>query len=241
MAIDLTNRYATSSYMRGGVTAWSNNRTLNPVSRGMLHHTAGWYLKKLGTNASEKEETAEIDAIARDHFNRFGIGPGYYYFAFPSGRLYAVGKWGTHRAHTKWFDPDTRKYHNRIGIAICAVGNYEDDKPTKQMLTAIEEGIREVEGFAGRKLPWTGHGRTPSVDAGGSPVIQGTLCPGKYLLSWLDSYLEARNKPIEIRPKPLKATDVSAWTQAWQRGTENPRYEGEFERHEIVIPRRKVK
>lgn len=231
--IDITHRYNNVAYMRGGTGAWANNRTLNPVSRGMIHHTAGWYTKKLGPTATENEEVQEIDRIAADHFNRFGIGPGYFYFAFPSGRLYAVGKWGTHRAHTKGHDPETGKYHNQVGIAICAVGNYEDDKPSTALLGALAAGIHEVEDIAKRKLPWTGHGETPTVG-----FTQSTACPGRHVQAWLTAYLVGRETPAPTVPKPVGKSDIAAWTEFYNRGAVPVRFDGGDAVYEV---RRKVK
>jgi hypothetical protein len=212
-AIDLTDRYNTNAYMRGGPSAWANPRILNPVSRGYIHHTAGFYTSPMQlrkADATEAHERAEIDAIALDHATRFGIGPGYVYLVFPSGRVYAVGKWGTHRAHTKGRDPDTKKHHNEIGIGVCAVGNYETEHPTTAMTSAIAKTMKEVEGHAGRKLPWTGHGETPTVNAQGVAYSQATLCPGKNLLAWLHTHLNERDRPIPIRPEAPTTSQVEA-------------------------------
>lgn len=232
MTIDLTSRYATVAFMRGGPGAWTNNRTLNPVSRGYLHHTAGWYGPRLTERATEDQERQQIDAVAADHFTRFGIGPGYVYLVFPSGRSYAVGKWGTHRAHTKGRDPITKKPHNVIGIGVCAFGNYEDEQPTQAMLRALAETMQEVESYAGRTLPWTAHGQTPTVDSAGNNLPQGTACPGKNLIAWLPNWRETLRPTI-----PAKAS-VFDWTEFYRRGATPVRFDGPDAVYEV---RKKVR
>jgi hypothetical protein len=141
----------------------------------MIHHTAGWYLGvTLDENATESEELAQMDAVAFDHASRFEIGPGYYYFAFPSGRLYAVGKYGTHRAHTKGKNPETANWWNRESLAICAFGDYQSNFVTWGLMNAIHEGIDEITGYAG-ELPLFGHREVP-----GNPTS--TRCPGDNLM-----------------------------------------------------------
>ena len=108
MAIDLTDRYFATEFMRGGVARWKLDRTAWPCRAIVLHHAAGWYGPPLGPDASRRDEEQRIHSLARDHHARFGIGPGYHYVAFPSGRLYAVGKAGTQRAHTKGRNPGER-------------------------------------------------------------------------------------------------------------------------------------
>ena len=127
MAIDLTDRYFATEFMRGGVARWKLDRDAWPCRAIVLHHAAGWYGPPLGADASRRDEEQRIDSLARDHHARFGIGPGYHYVAFPSGRLYAVGKAGTQRAHTKGRNPETGERWNIEAIGVCALGDYERD------------------------------------------------------------------------------------------------------------------
>ena len=140
MAIDLTERYFATEFMRGGVARWKLDRNAWPVRAIVLHHAAGWYGSPLGPDASRREEEERIHSLARDHRARFGIGPGYHYAAFPSGRLYAVGKAGTHRAHTKGRNPETGERWNVDAIGVCALGDYERagrDQPSPGLREAI--------------------------------------------------------------------------------------------------------
>jgi hypothetical protein len=180
VTIDLTDRYNTSEYMaqfdrRGNRIDWTIDREEEPVLALMIHHTAGWYLGvTLDENSTEEQERAQIDEVAIDHFIRFDIGPGYHYFAFPSGRLYAVGKYGTHRAHTKGKNPETQNWWNRESMAICAFGDYQSNFVSVKLMRAIHDGIDEITAYAG-ELPLFGHREVP-----GNPTA--TQCPGDNLM-----------------------------------------------------------
>ncbi|MYA20967.1 MAG: hypothetical protein F4Z25_12155 [Chloroflexi bacterium] len=196
MAIDLTDRYFATEFMRGGMARWKLDRDAWPVRAIVLHHAAGWYGPPLGPDASRREEEERVHSLARDHHARFGIGPGYHYVAFPSGRLYAVGKAGTHRAHTKGRNPETGRYWNVEAIGVCALGDYEHrgrDDPTPGLRDAIEEAVEEIRGFRFTlpNAPVFGHGATPTVDASGDSAPQATSCPGRRLTP----LLEALNRP----------------------------------------------
>ena len=179
--IDLTDRYDDDRYRRTPRERWTLDRAKHPVRAVVLHHTAGWYGPALGEGASERQERDQIDALAADHRERFGIGPGYHYLAFPSGRLYAVGKWGTHRAHTKGRDPDRRDRWNVQAIGLCAFGNFEVETPSRGLLAALRAGIREVRRLADAEVAVFPHGGAPTVDASGASLPQTTACPGAAL------------------------------------------------------------
>ncbi|HEX9704441.1 MAG TPA: N-acetylmuramoyl-L-alanine amidase [Gemmatimonadales bacterium] len=181
MTIDRTARYHVPRYQRDG-TDWTVDRAGEPVKALVLHHSAGWYGPKLTASASQNAETAQIDSLALDHRHRFGIGPGYYYVAFPSGRLYAVGKYGTQRAHTKGKNPATGNWWNRESLAICAMGNYETDVVPEGLMAALREGIAEVRGYTSATIPIYAHGEVP-----GNPSV--SQCPGRHLKACLSAFL----------------------------------------------------
>ncbi len=190
MAIDLTERYFATEFMRDGMARWKLDRDAWPVRAIVLHHAAGWYGPPLGADASRRDEEQRIHSLARDHHTRFGIGPGYHYVAFPSGRLYAVGKAGTHRAHTKGRSPETGVHWNLEAIGICALGDYErrgGDEPTPGLHEAIEAAVEEIRGFrfTAPGAPVFGHGLTPTANASGDPLPQATSCPGRRLIPLL--------------------------------------------------------
>ena len=184
MTIDLTNRYNTSAYMRSDID-WTIDRDLEPVRALMIHHAAGWYGPVLDENSTEAEEIEQIDALARDHFARFGIGPGYYYSAFPSNRLYAIGKYGTHRAHILGKNPETANWWNRESLAIVAFGDYQANSVPLGLWLAIEQGIEEIRGYTQEDLTLYGHREVPG-DTGT------TSCPGDNLMELIDNF---RNPP----------------------------------------------
>ncbi|MDO9444130.1 MAG: N-acetylmuramoyl-L-alanine amidase [Dehalococcoidia bacterium] len=182
---DLTNRYYLDSYMEGGLARWALDRGRRPVRAVILHHTGGWYGRPLDASTTVEEEIAQVDALARDHRARFGIGPGYHYLAFPSGRAYAVGKWGTQRAHTTGRDPATGERWNVQAVGVCAFGNFEAERPAPGTVAAVRAVLAEMNRIAGRVLPVIPHGETPSTDASGRGLAQATACPGTHLRSAL--------------------------------------------------------
>lgn len=180
---DVTDRYDVPAYREGNPARWTVDRVDRPVRAIVVHHTAGWYGRTLTAAATEQREIEQIDALAEDHRTRFGIGPGYHYLAFPSGRVYAVGKWDTHRAHTTGRNTATGEYWNVDAIGICAFGNYEKAEPSDALVLAMTDAVEQVRALAGSHVPLYGHGAAPTVNALGTPQPQATACPGRYLLA----------------------------------------------------------
>ncbi|KKM57024.1 hypothetical protein LCGC14_1551090 [marine sediment metagenome] len=181
--IDLTDRYHIARYMRGGLAVWTLDRGDFPVEAGILHHSAGTYGGVvLDADSPETVERDQLDALARDHYARFGIAIGYHYVLFPSGRLYAVGKWGTQRAHVKGRNPITTQRWNIDAIGIVAFGDFEKEAAGEALREAIESAVAEVRDIAGERVPVHGHGLTPTVNSAGVKYRQGTMCPGRNLL-----------------------------------------------------------
>ena len=147
----------------------------SPCAPLVLHHAGGWYGIPLGAGASVEDERAQLDALARDHAARFGIGPGYHYAAFPSGRAYAVGKWGTHRAHVRGRDAASRARWNRLAIGVVALGDYDQARPSPALLTALGTALREASRLAGRPVALLPHGGVPAVDGAGALLPPSTL------------------------------------------------------------------
>lgn len=191
MAIDLTERYHTREFQAefshsGRRIDWTVDRATEPVLALFIHHSAGYYPGvELDKNATEEEEIAQLDALAADHRHRFGIGPGYYYAGFLSGRLYAIGKYGTHRAHIKGRNPETQNWWNREALAIVAFGNYQTDDVPLRLWNAIAEGIEEVRGIVGERLPLHGHREQQA----------GTSCPGDNLMRWVQTWRDLGKPP----------------------------------------------
>lgn len=200
-AIDLTARYDNDRWMTLGRATWVIDRRAQPVSAVVLHHSAGWYGAALDADASDVAELAFLDAMAADHVGRFGIGPGYHYVAFPSGRLYAVGKWGTQRAHARGWNAVTGTTWNIDAIGVCAAGNYEAAEPTSLLLGALTAAVTEVRTFARQQVPMFSHGRLMTADAAGRTLDQATACPGSNLIAWLDT-LDPGSAPPAVLPTP---------------------------------------
>lgn len=183
--LDLTGRFDADGYRRGARVRWALDRAREPVQLLVLHHAGGWYGALLGADARVGEEQAQLDALARDHAARFGIGPGYHYAAFPSGRAYAVGKWGTHRAHVRGRDPASRTLWNRVAIGVVAFGDYEAGRPTPGLVVALGTALREASGLAGRPVALLPHWGVPAADAAGAVLSPSTRCPGRWLIERL--------------------------------------------------------
>ena len=210
MTIDLTDRYNQERYMRNGTGTWWLNRETQPVTAVVMHHSAGYYGAFTGTAAGE---VTQLDRMAADHRERFGIGPGYHYAAFPSGRLYAIGKYGTQRAHTKGRDPAVLRRWNEQAIGVVAMGDYELSPPTGAMVAALLAATHEVtllSRAAGQPVPEVYfHGLVPTVTMRGQSYSQSTACPGQ----WLRQAYHLAPPEAKPVPRPSDAPGLSAFEQ----------------------------
>jgi hypothetical protein len=188
--IDLTDRFNNTLYMKGGVHIWV--RSVYDVEHIIVHHTAGFYGEALTVFSSPSQEERQIHLMAEDHHARFGIGPGYHYVVVPSGRKYAVGKAGTHRAHTKGrydhIDSLTRPRWNDTAIGVVLFGDFMTRGPTPQAVESLHDVVEEIRKWAKKPLMSVRfHGTVPTVNRDGDPYSQGTNCPGTFLTSMLAS------------------------------------------------------
>jgi N-acetylmuramoyl-L-alanine amidase len=103
---------------------------------------------------------------------------GYSFVIMPGGRTYEGRGWGMLGAHT------LRRNGNSYGIAL--VGNFDEDQPTPEALSACLALIRL--GIEGGHLSGTDH------PTGGHGDVADTPCPGVNLTSWL------RGARAELRP-----------------------------------------
>jgi N-acetylmuramoyl-L-alanine amidase len=183
--IDVSSYFDTENVMAGGPAAWRIDEALR-VEAIILHHWAGWYGPRLDARATAAQEFEQLVACARDHHARFGIGPGYNVIVFPSGRAWAVGKHGTHRAHTIGRNPESGAYWNTVGRAICAAGNYEEEPVGPLLAEALRRAVDHVRTWPGvlPDAPVHEHGLTPTVNAAGVMFSQGTACPGRNIAAW---------------------------------------------------------
>jgi hypothetical protein len=210
MIRDFTDRYHIGKFQQTDVD-WRLNRNIDPVEAIIIHHTAGWYGGLGAGQMTPRLEEIQLDALAADHRNRFGIGPGYHYAVFPSGNVYAIGKSGTHRAHTKGRNPEGHGLWNRRGIGIVAFGNYEENRPTSAMIKGIREAVNDVKRWSKNlELPIYWHRDVPTVSRNGTVYTQSTACPGQFLI---EALIAAQGQAPEPEP-------VIAWIENVRDGLE---------------------
>ena len=180
MITDLILRYDHPTFFRGEREGWEVDRGDEPVSALTFHHAAGMY-GGVGnmTSLAVQWEIEQLDLLAQHHRTAFGIGPGYHYAVFLSGRAYSIGPWGTHRAHTKGRRPDGVLW-NRVALGVVAMGDWDENEPPLPLLAALKEVYDDVTSYAG--AVYTGvHGLMPTVNSAGVPYSQETACPGRFL------------------------------------------------------------
>lgn len=184
---DLTGRYYNSRHMHPEPSAWHVSRDDFPVVSAAIHHTAGFYGPHLATTADRDQEIAQIDSMALDHVNRYGIGPAYHYVVMPSGNPYAIGKWGTHRAHTAGRNPDTNNYWNREVIGVVLFGDFSKYPPTRPQRYGTLEVVEEIQRIAELDhLTLRGHREHDSIPTQRFPHGQQTTsCPGSFAIPWV--------------------------------------------------------
>lgn len=182
--IDATNYFHAKEFMDGGPAAWTLSAVR--VVALLLHHSAGWYGQALTEKATVHQEFAQLVAMARDHRARFGVGPAYNVAVFPSGRRWAIGKHGTHRAHTAGRDPVSRERWNEVGRALVVMGDYEAGEMSKPMQAGVCWAVADMLSWRGVEadVPIHEHGLTPTVNSDGMRYSQGTACPGRYVAAW---------------------------------------------------------
>ena len=195
--IDLTDRYI--DYAHPDFDWWIPEPR-PPIEAITIHHTVGYYGPKLTEQSTEAEEIAAFDALAADHFNRFGIGPGYWYGACPSGRARAIGKHGTHRAHCLGRSPTTLHPWNVVGRGVVVFGNYEAEEAGDALIAATLECVDDLRSYIeDPDAPIVGHGDMPTVNRWGNPFSQETACPGRSMVQAIaDSAFGDPPAPPEI-------------------------------------------
>jgi hypothetical protein len=154
MIIDLSDRFHTPEFI-DSIPARTVNRTTRPFQNIILHHTTAvmsasgipmaYGIRTDGGATTRQQEENAILGLARDHRARFGIGPGYYYVGFHSGRFYAVGKVGTERRHTSNTDGriDGRTW-NYDSMAVCLFGNFNAAQPSEAMKQGLTQVIAQI-------------------------------------------------------------------------------------------------
>jgi hypothetical protein len=140
---------------------------LLPVPYTILHHSV---TATLGKKATIEAEAAELRKIRDFHMGSRGMSDiAYCYGVFPSGRVYRL-RGNRTGGHTTGY--------NENAIGICAIGNFEAEKPTDEMVESIRKLCRRLRRrriVKPRQHPTYGH-----RDVGS------TACPGKFLFARLD-------------------------------------------------------
>lgn len=203
--IDLTNRYQ----------APGDRVLARPyvVEAAIVHHAAGWYGPPLTGAESGDIEISRIDAMAADQRARKLLGPAYNYVAFPSGRLYAVRKWGIRGTHTGLFSPESRQSWNVAGRAVCAMGSWESETPPGALVAAVHQALNEIREIVGEPIAVYGHRDTPSVNEAGQPEAQPTRCPGTKLLDAL-----GLGEPAASAPGRTEDAYRAGFERGWSEG-----------------------
>ena len=184
MTIDITDRFYTDEWMPQGRDYHTIDREAEPFEWIHIHHTA--VPNAPGVNATRAYEEERIMRVAEYHRGRHGrdgsgdvwTGPGYHMMVAQSGRRYAVGKAGTFRRHL-----GTGRV-NRLGFAICMLGNFENTEPSPQMIESIKDGIAEVKSWERLTSP------DVRVVAHRDATSSGfsTACPGRNLYAYMDEF-----------------------------------------------------
>lgn len=172
-AIDLTDRFHKTEFMRGGPAAWAIDRSIYPFRNIIIHHTTSamsasgvpmaYGIRTDGKPTAQAQEEAALLSLARDHYNRFGIGPGYTGAVFQSGRGYWVGKAGTTRRHTTNTNGRTDGHTwNFDSVAIVLFGNMDFAPITPAMQETVLDMVGEVLTWRITRSPVSimGHGDT---------------------------------------------------------------------------------
>lgn len=184
---DLTGRYFNTRFMHPEPNSWVVDRDEFPVVGAAIHHTAGFYGRHLPTRVPAAQEIDQLDAMAADHLNRYGIGPAYHYAVMPSGNPYAIGKWGTHRAHTAGRNPETLNLWNREVIGVVLFGDFSKYPPTLPQRFGTLEVVEEIKRISQLEhLTIRGHREHDSIPTQRFPHGQQTTsCPGPFAIPWV--------------------------------------------------------
>ena len=223
--IDLTERYNVEQYMTGGPAAWQIQSPMPSVVARIVHHWAGEFIS--GDEHTHEDALAEIDACARFHRAGWGIGPGYNVIVAETG-VYAVGKHGTHRAHTKGRNPNSGAPWNVVGRSVALIGNFETETLTPTLKLNLPKALAELQSWPNTiaNAPIYPHGEIPTVNSAGVALSQGTLCPGRNVKAWLAGGGPSQPAPVPTPPGtgPTGST-ATAFRNGWRLGYSEGRFD----------------
>jgi hypothetical protein len=213
---DLTDRFHKTEFMRNGPGAWSINRVQVPFRNIIIHHTGSHMVNGIpyaygvrtdGQAVTPWQEEQAILALARDHFGRFGIWPGYMGALFQSGRGYWIGKAGTKRRHTSNTQGRTDgRTWNYDSVAIVLWGNMNYAALPPAMLETGWEMASEAMTWGITKHP---------VEVFGHRDVFNTGCPGSGAQTLID-YIKMKARPT---PPPFDRVKALGLVDAISRDT----------------------
>ncbi|KAK3548687.1 hypothetical protein QTP70_016435 [Hemibagrus guttatus] len=134
-----------------------------PAEKLIIHHTALW------SCWSHMQSISQLIHIQHLHIHERGFNDiGYNFLVDQTGVVYEGRGWGIVGAHAKTHN------HNSVGVAF--MGNFNDESPSLQALSAVRALIQH--GVAKGYLQ-------PSFEILGHRDIADTQCPGEKLYSSL--------------------------------------------------------
>ncbi len=138
-------------------------RALSRIDELSIHHTVS-----PNREWTKEEEYSHLQFIYDGHttLGRFkegwtAPGIGYWFLAFPSGRVYQVGSLTDQRASVGW------QNHHIVGVAL--VGSYESETPSALLLESVKQLRLIIESELGRTLAVRPHSHWSQ-----------TACPGDW-------------------------------------------------------------
>lgn len=178
--IDATDFFNTERFMLGSHTL---SRSEHPVEALSLHHWVGW---RLPATATVQEEFDRLIQVADFHYDKYNIGPAYWTCGYASGRVWAVGKFGSHRASVAGRSPASRALWNYRLVAHAQAGNFEVDAVTEGDARALIIAFTEMYSWptVTPETPIYEHGLTPTVNSRGVVYSQSTACPGRNIAAF---------------------------------------------------------
>lgn len=170
--------------------SYRNYTAALPKRWGYLHHSV---TAAPSVNASFEQDAAAIRHVEQIGENRFGWGISYSFLIPPSGRVFHGHRVNGVGTHTHGYNSST--------LAICFIGNYEDDEPTEAQLNSAAWLLGR-----GKELGWT----TDDQLDGGHRDLKATACPGRHAYAQI---AEINRRATEEEDMPLSNDDVrKIWT-----------------------------
>lgn len=169
-----------------------------------LHHTVTVAPDLVPPWSDDYAAVRQVEQITE---TRFGWGIAYSYLVTPAGLIFEGHGIRRVGAHTQG--------HNRRGVGIALIGNYEHMKPTDAQLDAVAWLLRH-----GVTQGWW---KTPTL-SGGHRDTKPTACPGKYAYAALgeinrrakNSAPTAPTKPAKRKRRPRRPPTIKRGKRGWK-------------------------